>query len=75
LWEDDFETEITESDIQEKIDSYNKQDKKAGREIKEDEILTMEQVKYLLENPVCHRCHRLVSCNNWSLDRKHNDKL
>ena len=43
-----------------KIDSYNKQDKKAGRGIKEDEVLTIEQVTYLLENPVCHRCHRFL---------------
>jgi len=74
LWQDDVDVEITENDIHKRIISYKKQDEKAGREIKEDEMLTVEQVQSLLENPVCHICHRLVSWANWSLDRKENTK-
>ena len=62
---------ITEEDIVRIIKGYQKQDRKAGRDVVD---LSIEEVKQVLANKICHKCENQVTAKNWTLGRIHQDE-
>ena len=66
------EFKLSDEKIIKRLQSYNEQDKKAGRDVC---LITLEQARTLLSPPaVCSHCNYPVSRSNWSFDRIDNSK-
>jgi hypothetical protein len=62
---------IIDVDIQQRIKNYKEIDLKRGLTPYE---LTIADVRRLLENPICYKCHKKTSWWSWTLDRIDNHK-
>ena len=71
LWEGKSisEAPISDETIKKRINSYQKQDKEAGRKVCD---LSIEEVRNLLSFGKCYKCSHPITHNNWTLDRKSN---
>ena len=73
LWEGKSTNDapIPDEAIQKRIISYKIQDRKAKREVCG---LSIQEVRNLLSLTKCFKCKKIITRDNWSLDRKDNSK-